>query len=284
MPPDDDVPFDLQHTERIVENAEAGLYNSRTMPATLTGLKKFAVVYQDITCQRFWDALQVWPVSALVNRYLSECFGGILTPLADHHHTALLQEYINLNTHILDANVKMSSDSACLPDAGRIWCEIKEQFAQLNTSKIRPISDMPRQDLATLQELAAKRVSDGLQDVLYLALLLDPRPSMRVFVKRTGLFGTAADLSLGATDCIVAAVRAIKAVADGITVANNSSTEVGMALTKALQNFLGVRTLKDRAVHCKANKCIAAMQMQACALCSMIKVSGPGKAPCWPRV
>jgi hypothetical protein len=54
IPPDDDVPFDLQHAERIVENAETGLYNVRTMPATLTGLKKFAVVYQDITCQRLF--------------------------------------------------------------------------------------------------------------------------------------------------------------------------------------------------------------------------------------
>jgi hypothetical protein len=222
--------------------------------------------------------------STLVNRYLAECFGGVLTPLADHHNTALLQEYINLNTPVLDPIVKMSSDSACLSDAGHNWCEFKEHFAQLNTRKIRRISDMPRQDLATLQALAAKRVGDGLQDVLYLALLLDPHPSMRAFVKRTGLLGTAADLSLGATDCIAAAVRAIKAIADGITVANKSSAEVGMALTKALQIFLGLRTLKDRAVHCKANKCIAAMQMQACALCSMIKVSGPGKAPCWPRV
>jgi hypothetical protein len=85
MPPDEDVPFDLQHAEQIVENAEIGLYNVRTMPATLAGLKKFAVVYQDITFQRFWDALEVWPVSALVNRYLAECFGGVLTTLADHH-------------------------------------------------------------------------------------------------------------------------------------------------------------------------------------------------------
>jgi hypothetical protein len=178
--------------------------------------------------------------STLVNRYLAECFGGVLTPLADHHNTALLQEYINLNTPVLDPIVKMSSDSACLSYTGSNWCEIKEHSAQLNTRKIRRISDMPRQDLATLQALAAKRVGDGLQDVLYLALLLDPHPSMRAFVKRTGLLGTAADLSLGAIDCIAAAVRSIKDIADGITVANKSSAEVGMALTKALQIFLGL--------------------------------------------
>jgi hypothetical protein len=108
MPPDDDVPFDLQHAERIVEKAETGLYSVRTMPATLAGLKKFAFVYQDITCQRFWDALQVWPVSALVNRYLADCFSGVLTPLADHPHTALLLEYMNPHTPVLDAIVKMS--------------------------------------------------------------------------------------------------------------------------------------------------------------------------------
>jgi hypothetical protein len=65
VPPDDDVPFDLQRAEQILEDAETGLYNARAMPATLTGLKKFAVVYQDVTCQRFWDALEVWPVFPL---------------------------------------------------------------------------------------------------------------------------------------------------------------------------------------------------------------------------
>jgi hypothetical protein len=134
----------------------------------------------------------------------------------------------------------MSSDSACLSDAGRNGCEIKEHFAQLNISKIRRISDMPSQDLATLQALAAKRVGDCLQDVLYLALLLDPLPSMRAFAKRTGLLGTTADLSFGATDCIAAAVRAIKAIADRITVAKKLSAEVGMALTKVLQFFLPI--------------------------------------------
>jgi hypothetical protein len=113
---------------------------------------------------------------------------------------------------------------------------------------------MPRQDLATLQALAAQRVDDGLKDVLCLALLLDPSPSMRAFVTRTGLLGSAGDLSLGATDCVATAVRAIKAIADGITVANKSSAEVGLALAKALQIFLGVRTREDRAGHCKANQ------------------------------
>jgi hypothetical protein len=98
---------------------------------------------------------------------------------------------------------------------------------------------------------------------------------MRAFVKRTGLLGTAADLSLGATDCVAAAVQAMKAIPHGITVANKSSAEVGMALTKALQIFLGVRTLGDRVAHCKANKSIAAMLMQACTLCSMNDWPGP---------
>jgi hypothetical protein len=178
MPPDDDVPFELQHAEQILEDAETGLYNVRAMPATLTGLKKFPVIYQDVTCQQFWDALQVWPASALASRYLAECCGGVLTPQAGHHHTIILQEYIKLNTPVLDAIVKMSSDAACISVAGRSWCEIKEHFEQLNSSNIRRISNMPSQDLATLQALAAKRVGNGLQDVLYLALL-DPRPSMR---------------------------------------------------------------------------------------------------------
>jgi hypothetical protein len=186
-----------------------------------------------------------------------------------------LQQYIKLNTPVLDSIVKMSSDAACISDAGHSWCKIKEHFEQLNSSNIQHISNMPSQDLATLQAIAAKRAGDGLQDVLYLALLLDPRPSLQAFVKRTGLLGTAADLSLGATDCDAAAVRAIKAIDHGTTVANKSSAEVGMALTKELQIFLGVRTLGDRVAHCKANKSIAAMQMQACALCSTNDWPGP---------
>jgi hypothetical protein len=75
-------------------------------------------------------------------------------------------------------------------------------------------------------------------------------------------------------------VRAIKAIADGITVAIKSSAEVGLALSKTLQIFLGMRILEDRAAHCKADKCIAAMQMQACALYSMIDGSGPDISHC----
>jgi hypothetical protein len=53
-----------------------------------------------------------------------------------------------------------------------------------------------------------------------------------------------------------------------------------MALFKVLQIFLGVRTLEDRAAHGKANQCISAMQMQACALCSMMDGLGPGISHC----
>jgi hypothetical protein len=228
----------------------------------------------------------------LSSRYLAECCGGMLTPQADHHQTTILQEFIKLNTPVFDAIIRMSSDSACLSDAARIsnffqiilqfsiYSSPSKHFAQLNRDEIRRISDMPSQDLATLQALAPKRVGDGLQDVLCLALLLDPRPSMQAFVKRTGLLGTAADLSLGATDCVAAAVQAIKATADGITIAHKSSAEVGMALSKALQLLLGFCTIEDRAAHCTVNKCIAAMQMQACALCSMLDGLGPGISHC----
>jgi hypothetical protein len=185
-----------------------------------------------------------------------------------------LQEYIKINTPVLDAIAKISSDSACLSDAARSWYEIKEHFAKLNSSEIRCISDMPRQDLATLQALAAQRVDDGLKDVLCLALLLDPRPSMRAFVTR--LLGSAGDLSLGATDYVAAAVRAIKAIADGITVANKSSAEVGLALAKALQIFLGCALVRIGQGTARLTSELLQMQMQACALCSMIDGSGPG--------
>jgi hypothetical protein len=190
------------------------------------------------------------------SRYPAEGCGVVFTPQADHHQTTVLKEYIKVNTPVLDGILKISSDSACLSDTALSWFEIKELFAKLNSSEIRCISNMPSQDVETLQARAAKRVDDGLQDVLCLALFLDP--SMRALVTRTGLLGSAADMSLGATDCVAAAVQPIKAIAAGITVAKRSSAEVGMALSKALQIFLGVRTREDRAAHCKAKQCIAA--------------------------
>lgn len=58
-PPGDDLPKDLLKAERIMEEMEQGLFNSRAVPDALIDLKKYAVIYQDITSQRFWDALGV---------------------------------------------------------------------------------------------------------------------------------------------------------------------------------------------------------------------------------
>lgn len=58
-PPEDDLPQQLQDAEQAMQNMEIGLFNSRAVPDELIGLGKYAVVYQDILSQRFWDALAV---------------------------------------------------------------------------------------------------------------------------------------------------------------------------------------------------------------------------------
>jgi hypothetical protein len=95
-----------------------------------------------------------------------------------HHCIVIMQEYMQLNQPLLSFIVKMGSESACLSDAARSWLEIEEHFLGLLPEDISRLSLTPSGDVALLLTLCKKRVADGLKDPLYLALLLDPRPSM----------------------------------------------------------------------------------------------------------
>jgi hypothetical protein len=95
-----------------------------------------------------------------------------------HHCIVNMQEYMQLNQPLLSFIVKMGSESACLSDAARSWLEIEDHFLGLLPEDISRLSLTPSGDVALLLTLCKKRVADGLKDPLYLALLLDPRPSM----------------------------------------------------------------------------------------------------------
>jgi hypothetical protein len=70
--------------------------------------------------------------------------------------------------------VKMGSDSACLSDAARSWLEFEDHCVGLSPEDISRLSVTPSGVVALLLTPCTKRVTDGLQDPLYLALLLDP--------------------------------------------------------------------------------------------------------------
>lgn len=143
-----------------------------------------------------------------------------------------------MNAPVLEFIVSMGSDSACLSDAARAWHLIRTHYSELAACDLTRISSTPAADIALLQAHAIKRFGDGMKDPLCLALLLDCRPKMRAFVAEQGLVG--AGTTLGNTDTIKAAKRAIMQLAEGIPVEGKTSQKVGEALFKGLLVFLEV--------------------------------------------
>ena len=101
--------------------------------------------------------------------------------------------------------VQMGSNSATLSDSCRAWLTVDQHYQSLTPSDLSRISTNPAADLVSLQALMAKRVKDGLTDAHFLALLLDPKPSMRKYVEDAGLLGSAADHTIGNTPALRAA-------------------------------------------------------------------------------
>jgi hypothetical protein len=73
-----------------------------------------------------------------------------------------------------------------------------------------------------VQASVAKRADDGLTVAHYLALFLDPRPSMRAFVHHSGLLGSAADKILGSTEALNNARAALKSMSAAVHVTGKS--------------------------------------------------------------
>ena len=58
-PPEEELPQQLQEAANAMEDMKTGLYNTRALSIQYVGLRKYAVIYQDVLSQRLWDALQV---------------------------------------------------------------------------------------------------------------------------------------------------------------------------------------------------------------------------------
>jgi hypothetical protein len=134
----------------------------------------------------------------------------------------------------------MGPDSASLSDAAMAWFKITQHFEQLSAVDLGRLSTSPSTDIALLQTHAIKRFGDGMKDGLCLALLLDSRPKARAFVTEQGLLGSGS--SLGTTDTVEAAKRAIMQVAEGIRSEGKTAVQVGQALCTGLLIFLQVRS------------------------------------------
>jgi hypothetical protein len=143
--------------------------------------------------------------------------------------TSLVQEYMNLNKPVLVHIVKMGGDSATVSDAARAWLEIKAHYEGLSRNAMARISTTPAESLPQVQASVAKRAGDGLTEPHYLALFLDPRPSMHAVVQHSGLLGSAADKTLGTTEAFNIARAALKSMSAAVHVTGKSKDEVGKA-------------------------------------------------------
>jgi hypothetical protein len=68
--PEGELPHDLEAADRELADMEQGLFNTRAVPEPLVGCKKYAVIYQNVTSLRFFDALTVRTASAFQGRSL----------------------------------------------------------------------------------------------------------------------------------------------------------------------------------------------------------------------
>jgi hypothetical protein len=155
----------------------------------------------------------------------------------------VLQEYMSINKPVLDFIVLLGSDTALVSDAGRALLEIKKHFDNLPNDSLRRISkENPAADLAQLKALMQKRVEKSLTDAHYLALFLDPRPSIRKFVNDSRLAGDAESLTLGNTPALHRAKAALQAMAPALSACRKDETDsqVVQDTYQALMTYLQV--------------------------------------------
>jgi hypothetical protein len=138
----------------------------------------------------------------------------------------------------------MGGDCALVSDAARAWLEIKDHYDSLNNKSVDRISSSGflAADVGDIKHHAMKRIDSGITGAHYLALLLDPRPSMRAFVKQRKLAGDAEAKSLGNTAALHAAKEALRTMAPALEAGRKkqSDAEVVEAVYNALLIYLEV--------------------------------------------
>ena len=150
-----------------------------------------------------------------------------------------------MNQPIHDAVEKMSSDSACLSDAARSWLQIQSHFEEMR-GQLKTMSRVCQDSAHALRQQMVDQVQPrfehGMRGAQYLALFVDPRPSMRAFVKSNPeLIGEPPNL--GNTDALKAAKEEIKTMCAALSVAEFpgvGAAKLAKAGWVALTVFLGV--------------------------------------------
>jgi hypothetical protein len=138
----------------------------------------------------------------------------------------------------------MGADTALVSDAARAWLEIKDHYEGLNNKSVDRISTSGylASDVADIKHYAMKRINTGLTGAHFLALFLDPRPSMRAFVKQRKLAGDAGAKTLGNTEALHKAKEALQTMAPALEAGrkNKRDKEVVEAVYNALLIYLEV--------------------------------------------
>jgi hypothetical protein len=148
----------------------------------LVGTGRYCAVFDDVNDTVFWD---------------------------------ILQQYVNFNELVCRYIFELGSPSASLCDAARALCMINAHMEALTPAAYPALfgGKHSRYTVPPLQERWAERFKAAMTDHHYLALLLDPRPIARAFVKDHKLLGCAEDNNRGNTEAITAATRSLKILA-----------------------------------------------------------------------
>jgi hypothetical protein len=128
-------------------------------------------------------------------------------------NSKLLQEYLDINRPVVEFMTKIGSDSATISDGTHAWTEIKQHFNSMTVHHISRILIRPSEDMKSICEYLEDRICKGLEDVHWLALFLDPRPSMRAYVQAKKLTGYSEKKSTGNTPELQCAQKSLKHLA-----------------------------------------------------------------------
>jgi hypothetical protein len=157
-----------------------------------------------------------------------------------------MQEYLSMNKVTLEVIVTLGADNATLSEAALAWLELESAFKRQSPRSMSSLlgsGAIGEAAYATILAALQHRKQIGLTKFHCAALLLDPRPSMRI--RATQYIGSADDGTLGNTAVVRSATDAIEELAkvvrgtkkDGST---RSEKEAGSVLIKQLHAWLEV--------------------------------------------
>jgi hypothetical protein len=173
---------DLDDLLGHLDDCDVGMSMGRSSSDGLVGTGKYCAVYDDINDAVFWD---------------------------------ILQQYVKFNELVCRYIFELGSPSATLCDAARAMLLINAHMEALSTDAYPALfgGRQSRYAVPPLQDKWRERFKAAMTDHHYLALLLDPRPAGKMFVKEQKLLGCAEDNNRGNTPAVTAAIRSLHALA-----------------------------------------------------------------------